>query len=63
VHSQELQKGNTMRIHNLFEPSRLEWRSLQMAYERLLPIREHRIRDGGAPRQTTMVRTLPRRQA
>jgi hypothetical protein len=52
-----------MRIHSLFEPSRLERSSLQRAYERLVPIREHRIRDGGVPRQTAVVRTLPRRQA
>ena len=63
VHSQESQKGNTMRVHSLFEPSRLERRSLQMAYERLVPMREHRISNGGAPRQNAVVRPLPRRQA
>jgi hypothetical protein len=52
-----------MRVHTLFEPSRLERTSLQRAYERLVPIREHRVSDGGAPRQTALVRTLPRRRA
>jgi hypothetical protein len=63
VDRQKSQKGNMIRVHSFFEPSRLEQASLQRAYERILPIREYHVRDGSAQEQTKVVPTPQRRRA
>jgi hypothetical protein len=61
VDSQQLQKGNMIRVHTLFEPGRLERVSLQRAYERILPIRKQHARDEGMRKRTEVVH-LPQRR-
>jgi hypothetical protein len=63
VASQQLQKGNMIRVHTLFEPDRLERASLQRAYERILPLRKQHAPDEGRPRQTEVVYLPQRRMA
>ncbi len=63
VASQQLQKGNMIRVHTLFEPGRLEQLSLQRAYEHILPLRKQHARDQGLRRQTEVLPLLQRRMA
>jgi hypothetical protein len=63
VASQQLQKGNMIRVHTLFEPDPLERASLQRAYERILPIRQQHARDEGRQGQTEVVYPPQRRMA
>jgi hypothetical protein len=61
VASQQLEKGNMIRIHTLFEPGRLEQLSLERAYERILPLRKQHARDEGRRRQTEVLPPPQRR--